>query len=81
MAKPPSQVTLDLIVSYLDRVSGSAYVGYIALDIGYSLRQTEEWVEVLVDVGKVRKLSKKDLRKRQLDEIGIVYELVATGVR
>lgn len=69
-------VALEKITGYLDRGYSPAFLGFIASEIGYSLAQTEAMLLLLVEAGQVRRLTADDLRRRQVDERCVMYELV-----
>ncbi len=74
MTKPLTPDLARKILYYMSRVHQPVYLGFIALDIGYSLRQTEAWVETLVEQGKVRRLTPNQLVQYGFDDRGVVYE-------
>lgn len=74
--KQPSPAALEKILGYLDRGYSPALVGFIALEIGYSLAQTETMLDILEDRGLVRKVPVAELRKRSIDERCVMYERV-----
>ena len=45
---------IDRIISYMYRFSRPVYVGFIALEIGYSLARTQVMMDDLVLEGRVR---------------------------
>ena len=76
MTKQPTQDIARKILYYMGRMHRPVFLGFIALDIGYSLRQTEAWVEMMAEQGQVRRLGVIDLRRLGHDDRAVVYELV-----
>lgn len=74
--REPPQAALEKIVSYFHRVDRPVYLGVLALEIRYSLDQTQAMFEALHDAGVLRPLSVEEKRARQLDERGNVWVLV-----
>jgi hypothetical protein len=58
----PPQKALEIIVGYMNRVNHPVYLGYVALEIGYSLARTEEMLALLEDQGVVHRLEHAELR-------------------
>jgi len=52
---PPA--TLEKIVNYFHRVSRPVYVGFVSMEIGYSLAQTEVMMSTLRSRGLIRPLT------------------------
>jgi hypothetical protein len=71
-----SPVTAQKIVSYFHRVDRPVYLGFVALEIRYSLEQTRAMFEVLHDVGVLRPLTVEEKRAQHIDERGEVWVLV-----
>ena len=49
------------------------YMGAIAMDVGYSLRQTQEIMNVLSDEGNVRELNDHEKIELGVDTRGCLY--------
>jgi hypothetical protein len=60
----PPQKALEIIVGYMHRVAHPLYLGYISLEVRYSLARTQEMMEYLQDQGVVRPLSEDEKRIR-----------------
>lgn len=55
--KGPPPKALRIIMGYLDRVAHPVFLGFISVEVGYNLRQTEEMMQHLQDQGLVRPLT------------------------
>jgi hypothetical protein len=55
MSHPPA--ALEKIVSYFHRVTRPVYVGFVSVEIGYSLERTEAMMALLADAGVIRPLT------------------------
>ncbi len=55
MSHPPA--ALEKIVSYFRRVTCPVYVGFVSVEIGYSLERTEAMMAALADAGVIRPLT------------------------
>lgn len=74
--KEPPQAALEKIVSYFHRVDRPVYLGVLALEIRYSIEQTQAMFEALHDAGVLRPLTPEEKQARQLDVRGNVWILV-----
>lgn len=72
----PRQQVLDLIVSYMQRINHPLYLGYISLEIGYSLAQTQAMIDMLVKQEIIRHLSEKELKEKNAHPDASIYTLV-----
>lgn len=72
----PPQKALEIITSYMNRVTYPVYLGYLSLEAGYSLARTEEMMNLLEDEGVVHKLTTEELRRSGFREVANVYALV-----
>lgn len=75
-AKEPPQAALEKIVGYFHRVDRPVYLGFVALEIKYSLEQTRAMFEALHDAGVLRPLTVEEKRRHRIDERGDVWVLV-----
>jgi len=73
--KKASPAALEKIMRYLNRVDRPTYMGFIALEIGYSLAQTLAMMQELEEAGQVRLLTVEDLKRLKLDERANIWEL------
>ena len=55
------ELVVEKIMRFLHRVSRPVYLGEIAMDIGFSIAQTEEFINDLVDQGYIRRGTKKEI--------------------
>lgn len=74
--KEPPQRALEKIVGYFHRVDRPVYLGYVALEIGYSLDQTQAMCEALHDAGVLRPLTTEEKQSLQIDVRGNLWVLV-----
>ena len=58
----PPQKALEIIVSYMNKVTHPLYLGYLALEVGYSLARTEEMLQHLEEQGIVHRLKHYELK-------------------
>lgn len=72
----PSEKAERIIVSYLHKVTRPAYLGFISLEVGWSLARTEEVMDHLQDEGIVKMLDSQGLEAHKLPKDSIVYALV-----
>lgn len=70
------RAALQKIVGYFHRVDRPLYMGYVSLEIGYSLDQTEAMLVALSDVGIVRQLSVDELKAMKVDVRANMWVLV-----
>jgi len=72
----PPRAALDRIVSFFHKRETPVFLGQVALDIGYSLDQTEAMLEALIDVGIVRRLTLDEKKKiHDMHPNAMVYAL------
>lgn len=72
----PSQKVLEIIVGYMNRVGRPVYLGFISLEIRWSLARTQEMMDVLEERGVVRNVPVDELRNKGFPSVAHVYELV-----
>lgn len=75
-AKEPPQKALQKIVSYFHRVDRPVYLGYVSVEVGYSLAQTEDMLHALEDAGVVRQLTAQEKVELQIDSRANIWVLV-----
>lgn len=73
--KKAPQAALEKLMSYLHRVTRPTYMGFLSLEIGYSLAQTLVMMQELEEAGLVRQLTADDLRRLKFDERANMWEL------
>lgn len=71
----PGPDVLKKIVGYMSRVGRPVYIGFVSLEVRWSLERTEEMLQQLVDLGMVRLLDKEGLVRYRFPTRAIVYEL------
>jgi len=71
---PPPKV-LEIIVDYMRRVARPSYLGFISLEIRWSLSRTKQALDKLVDQGLVRELTIDEKLQLRLPEIAALYVL------
>lgn len=71
----PSQRVLEIIVGYMNRVARPVYLGFVSLEIGWSLARTKEMLDFLEEKGIVRAVPHAELRSKGFREDAVVYEL------
>ena len=77
MHKHPDNATLeDKALEYLKRVARPAYLGYIAIEIGQSLKRTTKVVDGLEEAGSVRYLTLVEKRALGADASSVLCALV-----
>jgi hypothetical protein len=52
------------------------YLGYVSIEIGHSLKQTQEMINLLIESGVLKSLSLEEKKKSNINVEGIVYQLV-----
>ena len=71
----PPQKALEIIVGYMRRVAHPVYLGYVSLEVGWSLRHTEEMMQELERRGLVRQLGPEESAARGFRQDGYLWEL------
>lgn len=71
----PPQAALSKIFNYFQRVGRPIYMGWISLEIGYSLSQTQAMLDYLEERGFVRQITDDEKRGR-FDVRGHIYAVV-----
>jgi len=71
----PPQKALEIIVGYMTRVAHPVYLGYVSLEVGYSLARTEEMMTILEDQGVVHKMTPEELKAVGYRDIANIYVL------
>ncbi len=66
---------LQIIESYFERVSRPLYLGYLSLEVGWSLDRTKQMLDVLQDRGVVRLLHDSEKTQYGFPQRAIVYGL------
>lgn len=74
--REPPRVALEKIVGYFHRVDRPVFLGYVALEVGYSLDQTQSMLDALGEAGVVRPLTDEEKRSRKIDVRGNLWVLV-----
>jgi hypothetical protein len=67
-----SLAALQKIIGYFERLNSPIYLGCIAVEIGYSLSQTQAMIDHLEQLGTVRQLS-SDEKRGKYDLRGNIY--------
>lgn len=70
--KPPQKV-LEIIIDFFRKVPHPVYLGYISLEIGWSLARTKEMLDLLESRGNVRPLTVEEKKLQGYPEEAIVY--------
>lgn len=70
----PPQVALERILGYFRRVGSPLYMGFISLEIRYSLAQTQAMLDHLEEMKLVRPLT-DDEKRGKFDVRGNIYVL------
>jgi hypothetical protein len=73
MTQRPSQRFTEIIVGYMNRVTNPVYLGYLALETGLSLKQTQKLVDDLEEAGVVRRILSSDPGGENLVEGAVAY--------
>lgn len=68
---------LEKIIRYFHRMNSPLYLGYISIEIGHSIEQTQEMVDNLIEAGVIRALSIDEKRQKNIDEDANIYSLVS----
>jgi len=76
VTEPPPLKALDRIIAYLVRMDRPMYIGNIAVDVRYSIRQTREMLEFLHDSNRVRRLNVDELDRLSIEQDHEVWELL-----
>lgn len=71
----PSQKVLEIIVDYMRRVAKPSYLGFISLEIHWSLSRTKQALDKLTDQGLVKELTIGEKMQLRLPEEAILYVL------
>lgn len=72
----PSPRVLEIIVSYMNRVGRPVYLGFVSLEVRWSLARTQEMMDVLEERGVVRNVPREELKAKGFPAEAHVYELV-----
>lgn len=72
----PSRAVLDRIVGYFHRVARPVYLGHAAVEVGYSLNQTQAMFEALQEAGVLKPLTDAEKRERDIAPFHEVWVLV-----
>lgn len=72
----PSNIVLRKIVVYFRKTERPLFLGQIALEIGYSLEQTEYFLESLASMGLVQQLSAPEVKDLFLKEHSVLYRMI-----
>ena len=71
---PPAK-TLEIIESYFERSYGPKYLGFIALEVGWSLERTQEMLDTLELRGVVRQVSLDEKKRLGYPTRAVLYAL------
>lgn len=69
------QVALEKIVGYFRRLDCPLYLGYVAVEVGYSLLQAQVMCEALAEAGVIRELTPAEKRAQEIDPQDVIYVL------
>lgn len=72
----PTQAAIQKILAYFHRLDRPVYLGFIAMEVGYSLDQTQSMCETLRDAGVLRQLTTEEKLSKQIDVRGNVWVLI-----
>lgn len=70
------QAALEKIVRYFHRLDSPLYTGYVSIEIGYSIKQTEEMIDHLIESGVLKRLTDDEKKMNNIDVCGSVCSLV-----
>lgn len=73
--KPPEKIT-SRVVDYMKRMNKPVFMGAIAVEHGFAIRQTMWILDSLENAGVVRQLADSEKHKLGIELISIVYALV-----
>jgi hypothetical protein len=59
---PMPAIVTERILRYFNMVDHPVFLGHVAVEIGYSLARTEEFVNKLVDKGVLRHASREEVK-------------------
>jgi len=68
---------LEKIIRYFHRMNSPLYLGYISIEIGHSIEETQEMIDDLVVSGVIRALSIDEKRQKNIAEDANIYSLVS----
>lgn len=71
----PPQKVLEIIVDYMRRVARPSYLGFISLEIRWSLSRTKQALDKLVDQGLVKELTDDEKVQLRLPVTAALYVL------
>jgi hypothetical protein len=77
----PSQAVLEIIVAYMKRVNGPVYMGFVSLEVGWSLARTQEMLDLLEERGVIKRMSDEEKSAVSIPQCANVYVLVAQRAR
>lgn len=78
--KPLNRVHERILAYMRNRDWRPTYAGSIAIEVGYGLARTQEFLDHLEERGDIYRLNDVDLKKLHIDERCIVYCLVVKTV-
>ena len=71
----PTQKALQIIVDYFCRKAHPIYLGYVSMEVGWSLARTKEMLDILEDDGVVKQLSNAEKACMGIPSTAIMYVL------
>lgn len=71
----PSQKVLEIIIDYMRRIARPSYLGFISLEIRWSLSRTKQALDKLVDQGLVKELTVEEKIQLRLPQVAALYVL------